>query len=66
MTGRITVTEPGRVRVELEAIGSTDAQDKAKRLARDAGYRIRTVARVQGPSFEMSPQPWIVELSVRP
>lgn len=63
----IITVEPGRVQVVVEARGSTDASDRAKTVARKAGYRIRTVASIR-PHGDgtIALQTWRVELSVRP
>lgn len=60
MTSTYTIT--------VEAAGSTDAQDIAKRRARDDGWKVRTVRTVR-PSqmFSGDPRvrgPWVVELAV--
>lgn len=50
----------------VEATGSTDAADIAKRRARDDGFRVRTVARVH-PIDTPDPKRrtrWAVELAV--
>lgn len=50
----------------VEAVGSTDAADIAKRRCRDEGYRIRTIAAIQpvdAPSRTERTR-WIVRLAV--
>jgi hypothetical protein len=52
--------------VTVEALGSTDAADVAKRRAREDGFRVRTVARIHPID---APDPgrrtrWAVELAV--
>jgi hypothetical protein len=74
----VSVTDPGfesplRVVFQVTATGSTDAADQAKREAREAGYRIKTlgwidlVNKVPGPDFDArrDEADWLVMLCVR-
>lgn len=54
--------------VTVDAVGSTDAQDIAKRRARDDGFRVRTVRSVRPRAgFDGDSKvrgPWVVDLAV--
>ena len=62
-------SDPGPVQAEYRvmAMGSTDAADKAKHLARASGYRICTVSRIDalGDPDPRTLAPWRVVLAVR-
>ena len=53
---------------EVEAIGSTDAADIAKRRARDEGLRVQTVASIRAvdPPSRTVRTRWLVTLAVKP
>lgn len=57
-----------RLTLRVDAIGTTDAQDIAKRRARDDGWKVRTVASVRpAAGFDGNRTirgPWVVELAV--
>lgn len=61
------------LKLRVTAIGSTDAADKAKRIARDRGLRVQTVASIRlttaAHKFGFDPQrqsaSWTVVLAVR-
>lgn len=63
--------QPRHVVFAVTAVGSTDAVEKAKVLARERGYRVRTVARVDLVEGQAYTDPrterltWLVELAVR-
>ena len=68
MTGE---PQPRHIVIPVTAIGSTDASDRAKAVARERGYRVRTVARielVEGQAYRDARTErltWLVELAVR-
>jgi hypothetical protein len=51
---------------EVEAIGSTDAADIAKRRARDEGLKVRTVASIRAVDMPSKTERtrWIVMLAI--
>jgi hypothetical protein len=49
---------------EVEAIGSTDAADIAKRRAHDEGLRIKTVASIRAVDSPTVRGRWIVVLAI--
>jgi hypothetical protein len=53
---------------EVEAVGSTDAADIAKRRARDEGLRVQTVASIQAVDTPAKTERtrWLVWLAVKP
>lgn len=53
--------------VTVEALGSTDAADIAKRRARAEGYRVSTVGSIQAvdPPSRTERTRWVVRLSVK-
>lgn len=58
-------TPPGRVTYTVPALGTAQAADRAKALAKCDGWRVITVCRVRRPTDPASDE-YVVELSVRP
>jgi len=65
---------PLRVTFQVTATGSTDAADQAKREAREAGYKVKTLGWIsladpadhQRIDVHREPTEWRVQLIVRP